>query len=166
MSKKPSIKDLRKKLEYVESIYSNRWNMCRLLVDYMNEHRDKVSVKWLSRGGWESKVHYNDDIEQLFDFKTWSTYDLSCIDLKFSTKGDKLECYASIFEGGNFRGERRGLRFRAEIILPFNFIKNLKEEIEEKVEYFLISEHKRFLEEEAKKWMNNRYDELFKGEKG
>jgi len=161
MSKtRPTIGDLKNKLIYCDSVYLHRWSDCCNLVNFMNKHKDKIKADFTSRGDWKSRLNSNANSDELFNIKTWSTYG-DCIDLRFSIRDEGLTCNASIYEGDMVYGQRKNIRFKAEIILPMVFIKTIRTEIEDMVQGELSMDYGRFLDSERKKWMKNHYNKLF-----
>lgn len=142
-------KNLFRILSLVGQVKSYSWNKVMELVELLN--LDKISV--------ESQV-WNDNWKQnnpdyyplnLKDIKIWSTYDGTCINLRYYMSDGKLKCEAKIYEGEILNGYPTKLRFTAILILNNSFIKSLSELLEYEFKEFAGNEYKRHLEDERNK---------------
>jgi len=63
-------------LELVESVYDNQWRTVMALVD----HLSKGTATLMSQE-WFPNNRFREGHHDLCDIKTWSTFNLTCIDL-------------------------------------------------------------------------------------
>ena len=93
---------------------------------------------WKKKCG-DNPVYYPLDLSKI---GTWSTFE-RCVTLTFFNQqatgkfafADNLVCDVKIYDGDNFNGERKDLRFTATLSLPDSFI----HEIEKNYKYQVIS---------------------------
>jgi len=90
---------------------------------------------------------------KLDELSIWSTYDDTCVDLRFSLDNKKLVCEARIYNGESFDGRRTDLRFTAKIQLQNNFIENIDGLIEYDFKCFLYDEYEKHLELLRMEWV-------------
>lgn len=148
-----TIKKLIKLLTYNECCYVNTWSIIQELVSIMPKCQI-TKKEWLGTNSYKNNIdYYNLD---LFDIKTWSTYDKSCIDLRFTiTSGNKLLCKAKIFNGDMVNGNRKSEKFYAELLVPMNFIKKLETNILNQSKVRLDYEYTKYLEDMKNEWIND-----------
>ena len=150
--------DYNKALEYIWSVTSNSWDICREICF----EKDKIVQSKI----WGAK-HKNDNIEyyplDLNKIEKWSTMDSSeGIQLTFSLKDDKILCDASIYDCESFGGERMSLRWKAVFELPLTFITKISGSIERKLNRELDYEYESYLEFQKTLWIINHKLEILK----
>lgn len=109
----------------------------------------------------ERKKEYPDlyplDLKKI---KTWSTFDRTCIDLKFHYMSDSVTCDVKIYDGSGYNGYRENLRFTADLTINPKIINELKSKIESRFNGVLEEEYDEFLLEQKRLWKENREKEI------
>lgn len=125
-------------LTLVTQVRSNSWNDVLKIVDVIAKDGAVVKEKmWSDKSKQDNPVYYPLDLSKI---ETWSTFE-RCVTLTFFNQqatgkfafADNLVCDVKIYDGDNFNGERKDLRFTATLSLPDSFI----HEIEAKIMYAL-----------------------------
>lgn len=152
-----------KALSLIGEIRSTKWTTIMLVVDCIQN--DKTNKTVIVSKEWGEKYKHENTDRYPLDLSirdTWSTYDDTCIDLTFSVKEKKLNCYAKIYNGMSYDGRRTDLRFEAEIILPNKFIKRIESLLEYEFRYFLERQYSAHLELKKREWMTEMRTEILK----
>lgn len=147
-------------LTLINGVYSTSWNMIIQLSDEIKD--DNATIIEKNWGDSFKNENYDMFPLDLSDRKTWSTFDGTCIDLKFVNINNKLTCIAKIYNGDTFDGHRKDLRFTATIELKNNFIFNIKNNILNGYENFLEKEYKNYLEKQKELWINKMREKFIK----
>jgi len=145
-------KKLLKILTLVNGVKSTDWVDVMLLVKYM----PSIIVK---EKKWDESYSYKQDDPEnypldLSKIETWSTYDRTCIDIKYTNQKNKLVCDVSIYDGHNINGCRTNLRFTAKLIMPDDFIKELEKSILYAFDCLAEKSYDEFIEKQKKDWMS------------
>jgi len=149
-------KELFKILTIVNGVTSHSWNIVRVLIDHIAAGVGSIKeATWADK--YKSEQNYTLNLAKV---DTWSTYDNSCIDLCFTIKNDCLLCLAKIYEGDDFDGHKKGLRFTAVIIFPAFVIQCIHNLIEIEFENFLDDKHDEYLRIQKQNWIDNLKTEL------
>lgn len=143
-------KKLREILTLIDGVTAYRWTSLVEIVKCINKSK-VVKKKWADSFKQDRPEHYPLD---LTDINTWSTYD-GCFSLKYCIEGKKLVCYAVIYNGESYRGNRTTQRFTAKIILPLRFIRKIREYIMDSFDEYLDREHKSYLKQKEDKWISD-----------
>ncbi len=139
-------------LVILKQIEINRWNIIPLIVSCIKEKSVEIIRKgWSDKFRQERPDFYPLDLSEI---STWSTYD-HCVFAAFSIQDKRLYCSVAIYEGSSWSGERRDLRFTAEMILPDEFILKIAEVVEARFDNRLQEEYERHLESQAERWKKN-----------
>lgn len=141
-------------LTILESIRSTQWNMVRELVL-------KTNFKVINKA-WALNYYKASDKLDLKKIETWSTYDRTCIDLKFYVKKDSLYCNAQIYDGRSMDGDRRELRFTAILELPEGFILQLKDSLDYQFNKYLDEQYEAYLLQQKTLWTQHLKDTLLR----
>lgn len=145
--------ELIKAIILLNGVNSTSWNMVRQVVGEFSSSSVKVvSKKW--NDSYKEKYIEHNPLD-LSKINTWSTFDRTCIELFFTFEDEKINCNAKIYDGESFGGHRKDLRFSAELILSDDFIMNLGDIIEWKLQDHLEDAHTKHLERQKKLWMDN-----------
>ncbi len=154
-------------LTLVGGITSRKWDTVLQLIELIQQ--GSVTIK---EGNWRNWKKQFPDLYSLDLSKidTWSTYDNTCIELHFSNDTTKenghpnnqLVCKVKIYEGDNFHGERKELRFEALLWLPTAFIHNIEQRIEWAYDNYLEDAYEKHLEKQKAIWINNMRNNFLK----
>jgi hypothetical protein len=155
-------------LTLVNGVRSKRWETVRQLVKLIGDGSIEIkSKKWAD--DWKEK---NTEYYPLLlgNIDTWTTFDDSCIDLKFSNDTTKnngqtnnqLICNVRIYNGDSFNGERKNLRFEALLWLPTSFIHNIEPLVESAFNYYLEDAYENHLIAVKKNWINTWKNKILK----
>ena len=139
-------------LKMLRYVVSSEWKIVCKIVDNFKD------IEVIEKR-WEYWNYRNNDSKyyplDLSNIKTWSTYDRTCISLEFSINCDKkLFCDVKIYEGDNFNGIRKELRFSAKLIFPNKFITEISNIIRYKFDTYLEDRYEKFLEQQKHNWIN------------
>ena len=146
-------------LTMVEQVYCNRWNTVCKIVDIISDV-EVVEKSWNKEYKNNSPEWYPLDLSKI---STWSTYDRSCIDLKFSMEDVKLICDVKIWDGSTFDGTLyKESRFNAKLILPINFVSELSDEIERRFDSRAEYAYEEYLEQQKLMWIENYKKDILK----
>lgn len=156
-----TIKENFKILSAIGQVTSHKWRMIMEIVDSINNNKKTTVIKaeWAALYKQENPEYGPPDLS---DRNTWSTFDDTCIDLRFVVEEKKLKCYALIYDGTPFAGERSDLKFLAEIQLQNNFINKIDGLIQVEFRWFLERKHEKYLELKKRKWMSDMKNEILK----
>ena len=155
-------------LTLFDNVQSRNWNDVRKLVDEISKGRVTIKEKkWADQFKQDHPEYYPLD---LADIKTWSTFDGTCIDLRFSNdiaeengqENNQLVCRATIYEGNSFGGYREGKRFEAVLWLSTAFIHEIEPIIARYLESHLEDAYDDYLESQKKLWIHNKRLEILK----
>jgi len=138
-------------LTTVQNVKSNRWDDVMKIVEAMPTIEVKEK-KWNEKYKQDNPEYYPLD---LFEIRTWSTYDGECINLTFFIENDILVCSVSIYDGDNFNGERRNLRFTATLWMPNNYIKTIEAKINYALDRLAEDAYEDYLETQRRIWVAN-----------
>jgi len=156
-------------LTLVDSIRSTKWETVMQLVNVIKEKGEKEIVKskrWEIDRKRNSLEYYPLDLSNI---KTWSTYDNTCVEIKFynkpttnksSNKQNQLMCDVKIYDGNSFGGYRKDLRFTATLLLPDSFLYKIQPRIEWALEDYLEDAYEKHLEETKKRWIDKMKKEI------
>jgi hypothetical protein len=147
-------------LTLVGGIRSGRWEMVRQLVDAIAKGSVTIKEKEWNDSWKQSRPEYYP--LDLAEIKTWSTFDDTCIELRFYNDtakdnghpNNQLVCEVKIYEGDSFSGFRKGLRFTALLWLPTKFLHTIEQRIEWAFEDYLEDAYKKHLEAQKKSWID------------
>lgn len=145
-------------LTLVGGVKVSRWDMVTKIVDAMNNGlADATEKEW--KDDFKSKFpdSYQLDLRKL---DTWSTYEGECIELRFTNESELLTCHAKIYDGDNFNGARKHLRFTAKIQFNNEFIRLLEKPIEHELNCYAEDAYEIHLYEQKKNWITNFKTEL------
>lgn len=151
-------------LDLVKGVNSNSWHDVRKIVNLMPSIKIK-NKQWHEKFKRENPDLYPLDLTKI---ETWSTYGgcidppFSCIDLRFSNEKNKLVCDVVIYDGNNFTGYRKEVRFTAKLIMPNEFIKGLEGKLLYKLDVFAQQAHEAHLETQKNLWVSNFKNEILK----
>jgi len=147
--KKIDILTLKKMLTFAPIQYkdSNNWNNISTIVELLKNNNAIILEKKHEEDiyDWESPIDYT-----IID--TWSTFDNNCISINY-IYDDKLIANISIYDGDNFHGYRKGLRFELILELPDSYLTEISSSIEY---YFYIkmgNDYDKYLEDVKNKWI-------------
>jgi hypothetical protein len=147
------IKKLFEILTLVKSVRSRRWNDVLLLVNEINNNTvDVKEKKWHEKYKQDNPDYYPLELSEI---RTWSTYEDECIDLEYYIENDKLVCKATIYDGDNFNGERRNIRFTAKLWLPNSFAHTIEAKISYGLDRMAEDAYEDYLETQRKLWVSN-----------
>lgn len=115
-----------------------------------------ISKAW----GWDYKnenpKYYPLDLSSS---NLWSTYE-GCYSITFSNEKGKLKCSSTIFDGSSFDGRRKEIKFKAEFILPSDFIFLLQEKIMYSLDSYIERKHDEYLLEQKAIWIDTLKKEI------
>lgn len=137
-----------KVLATITEVKVRRWHVVRKIVEIFDE------VEIISKQWAVNKCKNNSSLD-LQNLSTWSTFDVTCINLMFYIKDEKLTCLAKIYDGERLYGNREKLRFEAELILPDSFIQVIGDKINHEFHYYAIEKHEEYLEKQKEEWLWN-----------
>ncbi len=141
-------------LNLLGNVSSTDYKIMQKLFEYIKAGTCKIIKKqWGERFKNEHIDMYPLD---LTNFDRWCTYDNNrCVSLEFATTKDgMLLCIAKIYDGGNFDGYRKELRFMAELILPSDFIQHIQIYIEWALDSHVEDAYDKHLEDQKRLWMH------------
>jgi len=153
-------------LTLVNGVKSKQWAIVMQLVDEITKDGAITKDKqWNDSWKQNNPLFYPLDLDKI---KTWSTYDITCIDLQFSNDTSKdngqpnnqLICKVKIYEGNSFDGKRQQLRFEALLHLPTAFIHAIEHQIEWAFGTYLEEAYENHLEAQKKLWISNMRSEI------
>jgi len=153
-------------LTLINGVKSKKWATVMQLVDEISKENVTIKDKQWNDGWKQSNPEfYPLDLNKI---ETWSTYDLTCIDLQFSNDiskdngqpNNQLICKAKIYEGDSLEGERQQLRFKALLYLPTAFIHTIEQRIKLAFETYLEEAYENHLEAQKDLWINNMRSEI------
>ena len=153
-------------LTLVDGIRHKKWSTVRQLVDLIAAGSVTIKEKkWNDSFRQKNPDYYPLNLGEI---KTWSTYDDTCIDLRFTNDttedngcpNNQLVCTVKIYEGDSFSGFRKGLRFEATLWLPTSFIHNIEQSIKWALESYLEDAYEKHLENQKKLWIDNALAEI------
>lgn len=146
-------------LKLVGGVNYNHCRGVRPLVDLIKEDKSIVIKKeWHDSFKKDNPDYYPLDLSKI---ETWSTYD-DCVDINFTNLNDKLYCRVRIYDGDNFNGYRKNLRFTAELILPNKYLKQIAPTVESYFESYLSDAYETHLENTKKLFIFNLRNEILK----
>jgi hypothetical protein len=135
------------------SIKSTRWHYVQQIVPLIKEGQIiDIHKSWADDFRQKYPETYPLDLSKI---STWSTFDETCVDLRFFMEKNNLKCDVKIYDGNSFDGYRTNLRFTAKLLLPIYFIEKLSEIIDGYFDDYLENQHEKYLEEQKKRWINN-----------
>lgn len=144
-------------LAYTGRVYHDNWNTVREVVAIV------PSAGVISKS-WEDKFK-NDNLDwyplHLDNIGTWSTYE-GCVDLVFSNEEGKLVCSATVYDGEMMYGSRRGVRFKAELVLPLSFVRKLESSILGKLDRIAKDAYEDYLEDKRRVWIEEFKSEVLR----
>ena len=143
-------------LTLIGSVKSNKWDHVMQIVELM----PSITVMdkgWHDRFRQDHPDYYPLDLSKL---ETWSTSPRECVDLAFRNKEGNLICYANIYDSDTFDGHRLRLRFTATLVMPIDFIKELKEKILYGLDGYVEDSYEEYLEKQKETWMSNLQSEI------
>ena len=146
------------KLEIIKSVTLCDWSSVMLIV-----HQIKEGLATISNKKWEDpdKERFPNFYPlNLEDISTWSTFSETCIILKFQIDRANLICDVQIYDGDNFNGERKELRFSAKIKFNQSFVYALADCIDYDFKEHLSYLHQEYLKDKKQYWMDLKEDEL------
>lgn len=136
-------------LSEIENTYIYEWNMVRKIHALIKAKKAFYSgLKW--EDSWKNRPKL-----PLEEIEAWSTYDKTCISLKFYVEKQELMCHALIYNGESFNGVRKCKRFETKISLPLYFIENLKEYILSEFDKMAERAYFTHLETQKKLWIKH-----------
>ncbi len=145
-------------LAIVDGVKSTSWNMVMELVDCISEGSvDVREKKWADQFKQSRAEHYPLDLSKI---NTWSTFDNTCIELRFYIVQKDFFCDARIFDGDSFGGRRLTLRFTAKLQLPYKFIHEIENLIEYRFEVYLETLYEAHLFAVKEDWINKCKSEI------
>lgn len=148
-------------LTLVSGVTSRKWDTVLLIVSEISKGSVTIkSQKWHDEWKQSKPEYYPLDLSQI---NTWSTFDNTCIELKFLNNTQKdnghpnnqLVCAVKIYDGDNMHGDRKQLRFEALLWLPTAFIHNIEHFITWSFDQYLEDAYESHLEAEKKLWILN-----------
>lgn len=140
-----------KMLKTIKYINIDKFDIVRELVKSIQDKKIIIKEKKWADSFYEATKKSLD----LTDIKTWSTFDGSCISLKFSIVRNKILCEVSIYEGDSMNGYRTDLRFTAKLEVPKDFLIKIEYSINYIFERYLYDKYEEFLNKQAHKFVNN-----------
>lgn len=132
-----------KLLTFVKKVESTNWKYVTYIIQNISSIIE-VEKEW-----GESYKNHPLDLSKL---DIWCTYE-NCVNFTFYNQNNQLFCKVEVFNGDNLYGYRKDLRFEALLILPSNFITNLRELIEIKLNLIAEESYNKFLENKRKEWI-------------
>jgi hypothetical protein len=132
-------------LKTVGQAHSTQWKTVMEIVECLNGDKP-VEIKKLT---YPNKPEYF-NIKNIY---SWSTFDLTCIEIVFYVNSNKLNCIAYIYNGNNFGGTRKNLRFSVTIEFPDSFIHIIEPLIINALEQHLEQKYEEFLEKQKNEWI-------------
>ena len=147
-------------LTLIGGVQSRKWETVMQLVERIADGSATVKhKKWEDDWKQEHPQYHPLDLSEI---KTWSTYDDTCIDLRFTNDNSQLACEVKIYDGDSVRGERRKLRFEAFIWLPSSFLRVIEQRIGWAFDSFLEDAYEQHLEMQKKLWIDNLRSKIIK----
>ena len=144
-------------LTLVGGVRVSQWKMVRIIVKYLNDNPEIVET---AKSEWVDYVKKITDAKlDLTKIDTWSTHE-GCIIFDFKTlAARRISCKAIVWDGDNMDGHRTGIRFKAEFILPANFIEELRDNIGWEFDRFLEDAYETHLKVQKANYINTLREE-------
>ncbi len=154
MKKGATINNLYRILGIVKGVTSHRWEMVRTIVSELNSNK-KVKIlkkEWADEFKRKNLQYYPLDLNKI---ETWSTFDLTCIDLSFVASTAGVLCNVKIYDGNTFGGDRQQLKFKAEILLEKKFLTHLESQILYSLDQLAEERYEQHLEAQKQQWTHD-----------
>lgn len=150
-------------LGVLEQLEINDYNMINKVVvclQLQNNGKRVLATEWR-----DSFKNNNRDLYplDLLNRDTWTTYD-RCINFKFTQnlKEKQINCNVTLYEGSLLDGSRTQIKWQAAILLPKNFIINLKHAISNRMDRLAEETYELHLENQRNLYKNDFINELLK----
>jgi hypothetical protein len=139
------MKTLLKKLKVVDSVQCWKYEIA-------------LKVYSLIKNG-KAEVLSASDNYNIAEWKSWQTYG-NCIQSTFCLDGGNLICNIRVYDGDCLDGKPIGVRWKAKIKLPIEFLVNIEKLINNTLLYHVDDLYLQFLADQKEAWIEDKIIEL------
>lgn len=155
-------KQANKILGLLGKLKTNDYHLMHLVVDFLSK---KDNILLVQKVDWNDTFkNKNRDIYplDLSSKDVWITYD-RCIDFTFKPSDNRqILLEVTNYDGEMLNGFRKNIRWTATIILPINFLKNITDKIQSKLEDLAEEAYELHLETKKRKYIDDFISETLK----